>query len=182
MWVEQAGGRPSYFADDGDLNRLNQPVVGVDWHMCNDFCAWLTQRLGQTIRLPAELEWAAAARGVDARRFPWGDRWHDDRAAIEPNQGTLRLSQPAPVGCSPAGAAPCRALDMAGNVREWTSSEYRSYPEANEAFMSRSGRRVLRGGSFQSGKDQARCAARFGYYSDQVLIDGGFRVLLEPVA
>jgi formylglycine-generating enzyme required for sulfatase activity len=45
--------------------------------------------------------------------------------------------------------------------------------------MSMSGRRVLRGGSFQSGKEHARCAARFGYYPDQALIDGGFRVVLE---
>jgi formylglycine-generating enzyme required for sulfatase activity len=177
---EKVSGERALSANSVDLSHPNQPVIGLLYHQAVAFCAWLSEQVGATLRLPAELEWEAAARGGDARRYPWGDVWHDDRAVVKQNQETTQLSRPAPVGCYPAGASPCGALDMAGNVWEWTAGEYRSYPEAKEAFMSSSGRRVLRGGSFQSGKDQVRCAARFGYYPKQALIDGGFRVVLEP--
>jgi toxoflavin biosynthesis protein ToxD len=149
-------------------------------HKGSAFCAWLSEQTGATLRLPSEQDWEAAARGGDARRYPWGDRWHADRAAMKQEQETAQVSRPAPVGCYPAGASPCGASDMAGNIWEWTTDEYRSYPDAKEAFMSMSGRRVLRGGSFQSGKDHVRCAARFGFYPDQAMIDGGFRVVLAP--
>jgi formylglycine-generating enzyme required for sulfatase activity len=170
----------SLSANSPDLSHPNQPAAVLSYHQAVAFCAWLSNQTGATLRLPAELEWEAAARGGDARRYPWGDGWHEDVAAIKQEQDTGQISRPAPVGCYPAGAAPCGALDMAGNVWEWTAGEYRSYPEAKEAFMSTSGRRVLRGGSFQSGRDDVRCAARFGYYPDQVMIDSGFRVVLAP--
>jgi formylglycine-generating enzyme required for sulfatase activity len=177
-WENMSGER-AMSANSADLSHPNQPATGISYYQAVAFCAWLSEQAGVTLRLPAELEWEAAARGGDARRYPWGDSWDEDHAAIDQGQGLAQLSQPAPIGCYPAGASPCGALDMSGNVREWTTSEYRSYPQAKEAFMSRADRRVLRGGSFQSRKDQARCAARFGYYSDQVLIDGGLRVVLE---
>jgi formylglycine-generating enzyme required for sulfatase activity len=177
---EKVSGERALSANSADMSHPNQPAIGLSYNQAVVFCAWLSDQVGATLRLPAELEWEAAARGGDGRRYPWGDGWYEDHAAVQQAQEATPLPRPAPVGCYPAGASPCGALDMAGNVWEWTTDAYRSYPEAKVAFMSSSGRRVLRGGSFQSGKDHVRCAARFGYYPDQVMIDGGFRVVLGP--
>ena len=178
-WVEQAGGQPSYFADDSDLNRPNQPVVGVTWHMCNDFCTWLSEHLGVSVRLPTEQEWEAAARGGDARRYPWGDDWQADRAATAEDQETRGARYTVPVGCYPAGAAPCGALDMAGNVWEWTASEWRSYPGAKKPFTE-DAYRVLRGGYYGDNRNRVRCGARNRYHPDNFFNGNGFRVVVAP--
>ncbi|NJL06672.1 MAG: formylglycine-generating enzyme family protein, partial [Chloroflexaceae bacterium] len=126
-WVD-AGGEPSYAADESRSNTLNQPVVAVTWFMCRDFCAWLTQQLagalpeGYEIRLPTEAEWEVAAaydgRG-NRRMYPWGDtpEPNADHAIFADAQGN-NLGAAAPVGVCVAGAAACGAADMAGNVFE----------------------------------------------------------------
>ena len=39
----------------------------------------------------------------------------------------MHLGQPEPVGTHPTGASPYGALNMAGNVWEWTSTVYDPY-------------------------------------------------------
>jgi formylglycine-generating enzyme required for sulfatase activity len=178
-WIAHSGGKLSNYANDGDLNSPNQPVVGVEWYWCNDFCAWFSQRLGMTVRLPTEQEWEAAARGGDARHYPWGDAWQADRAATEEDQETRGAGYTVPVGCYPAGHAPCGALDMAGNVWEWTASAWRSYPGAAKAFTN-DDLRVLRGGSWGDSRNRVRCGARDGGFPDDGDVDYGFRVVVAP--
>ena len=105
----------------------NQPVVGVSWYEAAAYCAWLTVQ-GQTagwlagtdvIRLPTWLEWERAARGIDQRRYPWGNEPPDAERANYKDTG---IGRPTPVGCFPAGAATCGALDLAGNVMEWSAT------------------------------------------------------------
>ena len=118
----------------------DHPVVLVDWEEAAAFCAWAGGRL------PSEEEWEKAARGTDARAYPWGDDADESRAALG---GDLKYGTTCPVDAHAAGASPYGLLQMAGNVWEWTSTEYPS------------GERVVRGGSFASpGLAWARCTMR----------------------
>ena len=178
-WVAQASGQSSYFADNANLNRPNQPVVGLSWQMSNAFCAWLSEQIGVSIRLPTEQEWEAAARSSAAQCYPWGDDWRDDHAATEEDRETRGWEWSVPVGCYPAGASPCGALDMAGNVWEWTASVYQSYPGAAKVFTE-AARRVLRGGGYADNRTNVRCGARGRYGLGNVNNGLGFRVVLAP--
>lgn len=174
-WV-QNGGWETCFANDSDHNHPNQPVVGVTWEMCNAFCGWLSVQLDVEIRLPTEVEWEAAARGGDARLYPWGNDWHDAYAATQQDQEMYRSHWSMPVGCYPAGMAPCGALDMAGNVYEWTSDPYRSYPGTEKPFTEE--RIVLRGGATHSSRAHVRCGARVHSRPLGEHVSGGFRVVV----
>jgi formylglycine-generating enzyme len=95
--------------------RLKHPMNCISKEEAERYCT------KQGKRLPSEAEWQAAAGGTDARIFPWGNDapaeqlcWRKSSKA--PDDGTC------PVGSFPEGASPFGALDMAGNVEEWTST------------------------------------------------------------
>ncbi len=131
-------GRASYFSGD------QRPVERITWFEARDFCAL---RGG---RLPTEREWEYAARGPDSWIYPWGDALIADNAVW--NRSTSEGT--ASVGSRPAGVSWVGALDMSGNVREWTSSLIAPYPYAaddgREADIGerRDVWRVLRGGGW----------------------------------
>lgn len=178
QWVEY-GGTPSYYEHNKDLNHPNQPVVGVDWQMCNDFCVWLSTLVGAAIRLPKEVEWEAVARGGDVRQYPWGGAWEDDRAATKEDSDLRGMRLTVPVGCYPAGSAACGALDLAGNAWEWTADVWHSYPNAKEPFRD-TRFRVLRGGGHSSSSTLVRCGARIWIIPLHVRDNFGFRVIVGP--
>jgi len=84
---------------------------------------------------------------------------------------------PVPVGCYPAGASAVGALDMAGNIWEWTSDLWQTGEEAVQQ-SSEGQKRALRGGGYLSKKSQTLVTARIGL-APGASFDNGFRVLLE---
>lgn len=161
------------------------PAETASWYDAVAYTRWLTARLhkaGQLdaaaeIRLPTEEEWEKAARGKDGREYPWGESHKAHFANIsEPKWGSRG---PAAVGSFPADVSPFGAVDMAGNVREWTLTEVIGQ---NARDHTNEQRRVMHGGSWVDHPDHARASYRFSLTpSDR---DGffGFRVVMaDPV-
>jgi len=203
------------FWEDRRYANPSQPVVGVCWYEARAYCAWLTrhmrasgcpfrvEREGQpepwrvdpgtlTARLPTEAEWEKAARGggQGSRRYPWGDEGDPAQANTLANTLEGRVLTTTPVGVYPDGAAPCGALDLAGNVWEWTSTRWGpevERPAFGYPYDPGDGRedpggtdlRVVRGGSWYNDLRAARCAARDGNTPVNRNNNRGFRVLLQ---
>ncbi len=119
------------------------------------------------VRLPTEAEWEKAAAWDDEKKvkriWPWGNEW--DAAKCNTAEG--KAGGTTPVGkYSPGGDSPYGIADMAGNVWEWCADWYdadyyeKNPPEKNPQGPSSGELRVLRGGSWFSPRDVARCAFR----------------------
>jgi len=172
-FVGETGHRPPAHWDGGELQLpdADHPVTWVDCHDASAFCAWAGARL------PTEAEWERAARGDNARLYPWGMTEPDERHATF-GRGAKRGSTTSAGGCR-AGASPYGLLDMAGNVWEWVASAYRPYPydpgDGREGVSSPE-QRVLRGGSYASPPQHLRCAARSRSYPGRRAPHIGFRL------
>jgi formylglycine-generating enzyme required for sulfatase activity len=152
--------QPAYWNDDA-FNNPAQPVVGISWHEARAYCAWLRVQTNQDFRLPTEAQWEAAARGQEARRYAYGDKF--DAALC--NTFETHIRRTTPIGLFPGGDTPDGLVDMTGNVWDWTSSLYRPYPyeatDGRENPITGDGRRVVRGGSWVNSRADARAAYRY---------------------
>jgi len=151
------------------LDRPELPASLVRWEDAQAYCRF------RGARLPTEAEFERAARGVEGRRFPWGETFHR-RVANHGRLGWDRsvivdgFAELAPVGSFPAGRTPEGFLDLAGNVAEWVSDLF-SAPYPDRPVTDPLGPphgfapgattfRVLRGGSFELPAPFLRGAAR----------------------
>jgi formylglycine-generating enzyme required for sulfatase activity len=91
-------------------NKRNHPVVQVSLKDAKSFAAWTGKRL------PTEIEWEAAARTKDGRRWPWGDQWQENLCNTE----SCGISDTTAVNQYPGGDNPLGISDLLGNVMEWT--------------------------------------------------------------
>jgi hypothetical protein len=113
------------------------PINCVDYDQATAYCRWTHKRL------PTEEEWEWAARGQAAgTTYPWGD-------GVPASPLCWKTGQTCPVGSFPSSDAPGGIHDLAGNVWEWTSTDYKDGKE-----------RVFRGGSWHS-KDVTELRAAY---------------------
>lgn len=157
------------FWDDPELNGARQPISGVTFNDALAYAKWAGKQL------PTEVQWECAARGKENRKYPWG-RLEPDSTRC--NFGDY-LSMPSIVTMHDIGATPDKLLDMAGNVFEWTLDSFAPY-KANGPSPAKSGdpRRVVRGGSWHSGKDELSTSFRKGLFPETQLTTVGFRCVI----
>ena len=159
------------------------PVIWISWEDALAYCKWLREKTGKSYRLPTEAEWEKAAgwetHSSRKRQYPWGNEWNRDYCnSVESNNGTT-----TPVGFySPDGDSSFGVSDLAGNVWEWCSTQYRFYPykkddgrESLEGYYER----VLRGGAFSEQNRLVRCTSRRRWIPDGREYNFGFRVALS---
>jgi formylglycine-generating enzyme required for sulfatase activity len=152
----------------------NFPVTNVTYGQAATYCRYAGGRL------PTEAEWELAARGTDGRKFPWGNTAADCTLANVSTTGCTADVIEA-VGSHPTGASPYGALDMAGNVWEWTADYYDAAYYASSPASAPTGpvsgtSRVYRGGSAGNDPSLARVSNRASTYSPTVGGSGlGFR-------
>lgn len=120
-FVEATGHpKPAYWENGIPPGKEDHPVVNVSWHDAKAFCTWLAEATGMPYRLPTELEWEKAARGMDGREYPWGGHFDFAKA----NTWSSTIHDTSPVDAYPKGVSPYGVLDMAGNVWEWTEDTW----------------------------------------------------------
>jgi formylglycine-generating enzyme required for sulfatase activity len=165
---------PGYFIHQNiPEGTAKKPVVMVSWIDADAYARWAGKRL------PTESEWEIAAAGASGRIWPWGDIWDSALSATRESDE----DEPANVGSHPGDISAFGIYDMAGNVSEWTSSWYKSYPGNTRKEKEYGGQfRVLRGGSIKASKEFARCQFRARLPDGFRSMDLGFRCALSASA
>jgi iron(II)-dependent oxidoreductase len=159
----------------------NAPVAFVSWYEAEAWCRWAGRRL------PSEAEWEAAAIGEPRadgtrladvkRRWPWGG----DAPARPHANLDFAFGGPLDVAACPSGDSAFGCRQMAGNIWEWTASDFTPFPGfAPDPYSDYSQpwfgtRKVLRGGAWATNARLARPAYRNFFPPDRNDVFAGFR-------
>ena len=185
VWPRDASGHFALGTDDeGATWEPRTPAFMVNWHAAAAYAAWLGERSGRPYRLPGELEYEKAARGADARAFPWGD-------FFDASWACMRLShdsgiRPVAIDQFPRDESPYGVRGLAGNVVEWCADEYRRegppvpdglYTAPPAVADSAPVERTLRGGCFLFDSFLLRAATRHSTNSVVRDVTLGFRLV-----
>ena len=151
QFVGLRGGKPPAHCGGGQYENgeARLPVVNVTWYEARAFCEWAGKRL------PVESEWEYAARGRDNRLYPYGNEWKPRFS----NARETGLDKPQAVGSYPEGDSTFGVADLAGNVAEWTETEYLPYPGSQARRDD--GHRIIRGGGFRVPAREQTATERF---------------------
>jgi formylglycine-generating enzyme required for sulfatase activity len=142
-----------------DPQLADHPATDLTFDEARACCAWAGGRL------PTGDEWEACARGADGRAWPWGEVFDSERCAcVESGWGWT-----APVTAHPAGASPCGAEQLAGNVWEWVSDR------TEDGTW-----RAVRGGSYLDHAWGVRAARVLAADPRRATPTTGFRIVIDP--
>ena len=158
-------GTNDYYKEMGNaLTDENHPIVGISWLDVTAYAEWLSEQTGQDYRLPTEAQWEYAARAGTSTQYWWGNKIGSNKANCGSDCGD-RFEYTSPVGSFPKN--PFGLYDTAGNVWEWTCSEYENPNNGKEkACLSKNHSNddslfVLRGGSWIYDALRVRSSNRF---------------------
>ena len=182
QWQKLMNSNPSSFKNGPDF-----PVENVSWQDAKAFVERMAAlKKEYLVGLPTEAEWEYACRAGTNTAFAFGD-------SIKGSQANVRLlSQDRGLNGSTVAVGSFQpnqlgVYDMHGNVWEWCEDWYdpdfyknirpkTTNPMSN---LNKTGKKVLRGGSWLSEPQQARCANRHRASPDEKTDQIGFRVVLR---
>jgi len=166
LWLaERRAAGPLEGPKDCDLGaegRGDEPVTGVSFYEAEAFARWAGKAL------PTQDQLEVASRGALGGTFPWGKRFANE--LFQPG-----LETPRPVGTFALDTSPIGCADLAGNVREWTRDEKKTW--ATE----QSGRRLMlvKGAAFSDSESETLQLAKGAACSErdprERVPDVGFR-------
>ena len=156
----------------------NHPIARVTFYDAKAFCKWLSERSGQSFRLPTEAEWEYACRAGTTGSYA-GEveqmAWYD--ATSEGLVHPVAQKNPNAWGL----------YDMHGNVWEWCEDiyywHYKYAPVDGRAATKpdvpaeTASRRVVRGGSSCRPKESCRSSSRYGVHRLFRQCSTGFRIV-----
>jgi len=151
---------------DGSTWEPEMPVLSISWNDAVAYCEWRSRVDGCRYRLPSEQEWEKAVRGVDGRFYPWGDRF--DASLCNMGDSLRGDARPLPVTRFPTDVSIYGLRGAAGNVADWTSTEYSE------------GRWVVRGGAWDLTPINSRCSIRSWHPPHIVNSSDGLRLACSP--
>jgi formylglycine-generating enzyme required for sulfatase activity len=159
----------------------DHPVVCVSWNDATAFCKWLSEKEGNTYRLPTEAQWEYASRAGTATLWSFGNdqsrlgeyAWFNGNSS----KGTHSVGEKKPNAWG--------LYDMYGNVWEWcgdwlAEDYYRNSPSENPPGAATGSSRVDRGGCWDDPACRCRSAGRGRGRPVSRSIYLGFRVSLVP--
>ncbi len=142
FWINRTEVTNGQYASHGYWEGDSRPREQIPWFLAKSFCEY------HGGRLPTEAEWEYASRGTDSLIYPWGNEFIGDNVVYGGNSGL----QTENVGFRSGGVSWVGALDMSGNVYEWTSSLAQDYPydaaDGRENPNDTITDRIVRGGSW----------------------------------
>lgn len=163
-------------ADGSDAQKFAQSAArGISYNDAQAYADWRSKHDGIAYRLPTEYEWEAACRGVDGRRFSWGN--------VAGRGEAITLQGPNDTGNNMSwnwqdykDESPWGVHDLAGGVAEWTSSTYKEAAPANDPLY---GQHTIKGDAWSLAPDGLECAFRTSGQPDYVHNTVGFRIAAD---
>jgi formylglycine-generating enzyme required for sulfatase activity len=188
------------------MNHMKFPVIRVSWEKANEYCTWLSNRIGKRVSLPTEAQWEWACRAGSDTPFSYGNLDVDfsqyaNLADISKKYLAVSGVNPKPIRnpnrkqnyelkderfndrtlhLAPVGSYKANAwglYDMHGNVAEWTCSDYKPYPY--NGSKGECEKKVVRGGSWNDYPARATSSFRLGFPKWQQVYNVGFRIIVN---